>query len=165
MAKTKLLIAGIVKESVVDGPGIRYVIFVQGCKHHCFNCHNPATWSFDGGTLLDEATIIKEINENPLLSGVTISGGDPFFQKEALLRVIKLIKEATKKEIIVYTGFTVEALLADDDPLVAELFRYIDILIDGPYRHELRDLSLKFIGSSNQRIINLKTELGKYQKK
>ena len=80
-----LRLSGVISESIVDGPGFRYVVFTQGCPHGCPGCHNPQTHDFNGGTLIDPLTLLPEIDENPLLAGVTFSGGEPFCQPEALL--------------------------------------------------------------------------------
>lgn len=104
-------IAGTVSESIVDGPGIRYTIFTQGCPHHCEGCHNPETHDFSGGRLADTDKIYNHIAENPLLKGVTFSGGEPFCQPAPLYDLAKRIKENTKLDIMAYTGFTFEQLI------------------------------------------------------
>ncbi len=156
-----LRIAGIVKESIVDGPGIRYVVFTQGCKHHCKGCHNPETHSFEGGTLIETGTILKEIARNPLLDGVTLSGGEPFEQAESLVELAQEIKRLNL-HLMVYTGYTYEELLENSNsrPSWRELLQLTDILVDGRFEIEKRDLRLVFKGSSNQRIIDMnKTRL------
>ncbi len=158
---SKLRIAGIVKESIVDGPGIRYVIFAQGCKHHCRGCHNPETHSFEGGTLIEVDTILKEIASNPLLDGITLSGGEPFEQAEGFVGLAQEIKERNL-HLMVYTGYTYEELLekSRSHPSWGELLELTDILVDGRFVIEKRDLRLVFKGSSNQRIIDMnKTRL------
>lgn len=151
-----LRIAGIVKESYVDGPGIRYTIFTQGCPHHCFKCQNPETWDIDKGTLVDIDKLIEDIQENPLLDGVTLSGGDPLIQDETLELVQKL-KERTNLNIWCYTGYSYEEVLNNDK--FKKILNYIDVLIDGEYVDSLRSLSLLFRGSSNQRLIDIKKSL------
>lgn len=153
---SKLRISGIVSESIVDGPGIRYTIFTQGCPHHCPGCHNPQTHDFAGGYDADTDAILREVAEDPLLQGVTFSGGEPFCQPEALLPVAKAVKEMGK-DLVVYSGYTLEQLLelAKERPAIGELLDTCDILVDGPYMEALRDIDLLFRGSSNQRIIDL----------
>lgn len=150
-------LAGIIRESFTDGIGIRYVAFTQGCEHNCPNCHNPETWDFDGGTDYNIDDIISDILENPLLDGVTISGGDPLYRTGEVLEFIKAIKDNTSLNIWLYTGFTYEECLLDKDK--HEVLRHIDVLVDGEYRHELRNLSLRFRGSSNQRVIDVQKSL------
>ena len=128
-----LRIAGVVKESTVDGPGFRYVIFTQGCPHKCEGCHNPETHDFNGGKIVPIDDIIKDIEKNPLLAGVTISGGDPFMQAG---QVAKLLDKLDKKlTVMVYTGFTYEYLLkyADDKNKYMDLLERTDILMDGKF--------------------------------
>lgn len=159
MASSKLRIAGLVEESIVDGEGIRFVVFTQGCPHHCPGCHNPATHSFEGGTLADIEDIYAQIKENPLLQGVTFSGGEPFMQAEVLFELGKKIKELGL-DLTVYTGFVYEDLIKNELPGAKELLSVTDVLIDGPYVEAERDLTLKFRGSRNQRIINMKERRG-----
>lgn len=156
---SKIRIAGYVDDSIVDGPGIRFTIFTQGCAHHCFNCHNPETWAFDKGKDVDIDELISKIKRNPLLQGITLSGGDPLYQVNACLELVKKVKELNSDlDIIIYTGFTFEELANNfkkNNDLLS-LLKLSDILIDGKYEDSLRDLTLKFRGSSNQRVINLK---------
>ena len=148
-------ISGIVEESIVDGPGLRLVVFTQGCKHNCKGCHNPDTHSYTGGKLIRIDEILKQIKENPLLDGVTFSGGEPFDQAEKLEILAKKIKEYNSDlNIIVYTGYYHEDLLKKEN--CVGLLNIIDTLIDGPYEEDKRSLELKFRGSSNQRIIELR---------
>lgn len=156
---SKIRIAGYVDDSIVDGPGIRFTIFTQGCAHHCFNCHNPETWDFDKGKDVDIDELISKIKRNPLLQGITLSGGDPLYQVNACLELVKKVKELNSDlDIIIYTGFTFEELansFKKNNDLLS-LLKLSDILIDGKYEDSLRDLTLRFRGSSNQRVINLK---------
>lgn len=156
---SKIRIAGYVDDSIVDGPGIRFTIFTQGCAHHCFNCHNPETWAFDKGKDVDIDELISKIKRNPLLQGITLSGGDPLYQVNACLELVKKVKELNSNlDIIIYTGFTFEELANNfkkNNDLLS-LLKLSDILIDGKYEDSLRDLTLRFRGSSNQRVINLK---------
>lgn len=152
-----LRLAGTVEDSIVDGPGIRYTVFVQGCPHHCPGCHNPQTHDFAGGYTADTEAILQAVRNNPLLSGVTFSGGEPFCQPEALLDLGRQIK-AMGKHLMIYSGYTYERLLEIGQlrPAVLELLKLADILVDGPYLEKERDLSLRFRGSANQRVIDLK---------
>ncbi len=149
-------IAGIVKESIVDGPGIRLVVFTQGCRHNCLGCHNPHTHSFEGGGLINIESIISMVKENPLLDGITLSGGEPFEQAKALSKLAKSIRELGYN-IITYTGYTYEFIISSfsEKPYWEELLQNTDILIDGKFEIEKRNLTLKFRGSENQRIIDV----------
>ena len=154
----ELRIAGTIQDSIVDGPGIRYVIFTQGCPHHCPGCHNPQTHDFAGGHIADVEQILESIRQNPLLSGVTFSGGEPFCQAEALVPVAEAVK-AMHKHLMIYTGYLYEQLLKMEEPGVQRLLKLADVLVDGPFVQELRDEDLFFRGSSNQRIINVQKSL------
>ncbi|MBQ8185189.1 MAG: anaerobic ribonucleoside-triphosphate reductase activating protein [Lachnospiraceae bacterium] len=153
----ELKISGTVTDSIVDGPGLRYVIFTQGCPHHCPGCHNPQTHDFEGGSYADRETILFPLKENPILSGVTFSGGEPFAQPEALAELAREIK-GMKKHLMIYSGYTYEALekMAQERPAVGELLSLADLLVDGPYIQAQRDLTLQYRGSVNQRVIDLK---------
>lgn len=155
-----LRLAGVVRESIVDGPGMRMTIFAQGCPHHCVGCHNPATHSFDGGYISHPENILKAIDQNPLLSGVTFSGGEPFVQAEAFAELAERIHERGLN-IVAYTGFTYEQLLGSFEkfPDRKKLLEQTDYLIDGRFELELRTLNLRFRGSKNQRIIDVKKSL------
>ena len=152
-----LRIAGIIRESIVDGPGLRMVIFTQGCPHLCAGCHNPQTHDPNGGYEIDVERILVEFYKNPLLQGITISGGEPFLQARELIPLVQKIKEERKfvRDVTIYTGYTISCLKSMNDPAVDELLSYCDILIDGPYIEAERDLTLTFRGSRNQRIIYL----------
>lgn len=152
----EIRVAGIVKESVVDGPGIRYVIFAQGCKHGCKGCHNPETHDFNGGKLLNADLIVEDIVRNKNIDGVTFSGGDPFFQPEEFCYISKKLKEKGIN-VIAYTGFTFEDIFRDSRR--SKLLKNIDTLIDGSFLLEKKTYKLPFRGSSNQRIINVKQSL------
>lgn len=155
-----LRMAGIVNDSIVDGPGIRLTLFVQGCPHNCEGCHNPQTHDFEGGNDVKLSEIMDKIKANPLLDGVTFSGGEPFCQA---LKLAELGKEihGLGLNIMTYTGYTFEYLMSHntDDNGYRQLIDVCDYIVDGPFVLSLRDLMLKFKGSSNQRIIDVKKTL------
>lgn len=155
----KIRIAGTVPESVVDGPGIRFVVFVQGCPHHCPGCHNPETHDFQGGGLVTISSLEQDLKERPLVTGLTISGGEPFCQAGECAELARAGK-TLGKDVVVYSGYTYEQIqqMATQDKGVADLLSLTDILIDGPYLQDQRDLSLPFRGSANQRMIKLSKE-------
>lgn len=150
------LAASLQPDSIVDGEGIRTVIWTQGCNHHCKGCHNPETWSFDSGYLVDVDSIIKELDSLTGQDGITLSGGDPFYQVEACTLIAKHCKNK-KLNVWCYTGFVYEDLIKDTKML--ELLKYIDVLVDGPFVLNKRSLDLYFKGSSNQRIIDVPNSL------
>lgn len=154
----KLRISGIQNDSIVDGPGIRLAVFTQGCPHHCEGCHNPQTWDFEGGRLVDTKEIFDMIIKNPLLDGVTFSGGEPFCQCKALAELARMIRRNTKLNIMSYTGFEYEYLVSHstDENGYGELLDEIDRLMDGRFVLAERSLDLKFRGSRNQRFIDVK---------
>lgn len=154
----KIRIAGTVNDSITDGPGIRYTVFTQGCPHHCPACHNPQTWALDGGMEVEADALLAEIRRNPLLKGVTFSGGEPLIQAKALLPLAKAVKELGL-EIAIYTGYTFEQLMTMHDSAIDELLSQADVLIDGPFVLAERNLELNFRGSNNQRILNLPASL------
>lgn len=157
-------LAGIVGESIVDGPGIRYAIFCQGCPHECPGCHNPATHPFGTGTRVAVSRLLKEIDKDPILKGVTFSGGEPFCQAGAFLELAKGVKERGL-DIVVFTGYRYEELLdlaenggtewASPEDILG-LLDITDILVDGRFILAERDLTLQFRGSRNQRLIDMK---------
>lgn len=157
---TQLRIAGIINESIVDGPGIRLVVFTQGCKHHCPGCHNPHTHPFDGGTLVEVDDILKQVKSNPLLDGITLSGGDPFEQAEALSELAKKVN-ALGHNVMTYTGYDFEYLLENRSEVKGwdKLLNETDILVDGRFEIDKKSMLLKFRGSKNQRIIDVKKSL------
>ena len=152
----KLRIAGIVKESIADGPGIRYVVFTQGCKHNCAGCHNPHTHSFEGGTLIDIADVLSEMRKNPMLDGVTLSGGEPFEQAEILDKLAREV-HSMGLNVMTYTGYTYEHITENTEkrPGWDDFLGSTDILVDGRFEIENKNLMLRFRGSSNQRIIDV----------
>lgn len=150
----KIRISGIVKNSIVDGPGIRYVVFGQGCPHKCEGCHNPDTHDFFGGSLVDISDIAEEIKKDPLLDGVTFSGGEPFVQAKEFARLAELLPGYN---IICYTGYTFEELYSSGLHETARvLLDKIDVLVDGRFEKSGQSFELKFKGSGNQRAINAK---------
>lgn len=146
-------IAGIEEESIVDGPGIRFVVFTQGCKHKCKGCHNPHTHSFKDGQDMSIDYIVERIKENPLLKGITLSGGEPFEQPQACSELARRVKELGL-DVYCYTGYRIDEVLEDDAK--KELLYEVDTLIDGRFVEEEKNLLLKFKGSENQRVINIR---------
>ncbi len=150
-----LRIAGVTNESVVDGPGIRSVIFFQGCPHACPGCHNPETWRPDGGSEIGQSDLIRMLDLNPLVTGVTFSGGEPFQQAPTVAVLGNHLRDLGLN-IWIYTGFTWDFLLANlNRPGYQELLKVAEVLIDGPFIREQQDLTLLFRGSANQRIIKV----------
>lgn len=152
---TKLRICGIEPESIVDGPGFRYVVFVQGCPHRCPGCHNPESHDFEAGFDMTVGEIYEEFLQNPFLSGITLSGGEPFCQAPALLELVKLVKTDRNKDVMSYSGYTYEELVAKNDPAINELLDNLTILVDGRFELEQRNLTLVYRGSENQRVIDM----------
>lgn len=155
MDSKTIRIASLVDDSIVDGPGIRFTVFMQGCPHKCVGCHNPETHDMMGGYLEIIENIISKVKNNPLCFGVTISGGEPFAQKEELLELVKEIKKINKN-IVIYTGYIYEDLLKKNDTTINEILNNIEYLVDGPFILSKRDLTLTFRGSQNQRFIDVK---------
>lgn len=145
----------IVEGTSVDGPGLRTSVYFSGCTHKCPGCHNPESWDMVNGKDVSIDSILKIIAENDF--NVTFSGGDPFMQINNLIILAKRIKEELNKNIWCYTGYTLEQII--DNPRFRELLNYIDVVVDGRYEKEKRDISLLFRGSSNQRIIEVKNIL------
>lgn len=160
--KIRLATPVIMEDSIVDGEGIRAVIWTQGCAHKCPGCHNPETHSFDDGFLLDTSEVKEQIDALEGQDGVTFSGGDPLYQVEACLELAKYIK-TKKMNVWCYTGYTYETLLdlAKGSPLIIEFLKTIDVLVDGPFILEQKSLDCPFRGSTNQRIIDTKESLKK----
>ena len=151
----KLRIFGLVEDSYVDGPGIRFAVFVQGCPHHCPGCHNPESHDFAAGREADTADIIRQMTANPMLDGLTLSGGEPMCHPEACLELARAAK-AAGLNVWCYTGYTLEKLQAESDPKRLALLEAVDVLVDGPFMLAQRSLELKYCGSRNQRLIDLK---------
>ena len=136
-------IAGILPCSFVNGEGARYVIFLQGCKHHCKGCQNPETWDFDGGKEISEKEIAEDFRNRKLLDGITLSGGDPFFQQEACVELINLLDGVN---VWIYTGFEY------DEISETELAKKANVLVVGRFIEDLK-CEGQYFGSSNQKII------------
>ena len=151
--EAKIDVAGIVGDSITDGPGIRLTVFVQGCPHHCPGCQNPQTWPFSGGTAMTVEEILSKLN--PMISGVTFSGGEPFCQAASLIPLAEQIA-ARGLELAIYTGYTAEELLAEKDAEQLRLFALADIVVDGRFEQGSKSYTLKFRGSANQRILDAK---------
>ncbi|MHC1758387.1 MAG: anaerobic ribonucleoside-triphosphate reductase activating protein [Negativicutes bacterium] len=155
-----LRLAGIVNESVVDGPGLRMVVFVQGCPHHCPGCHNPNSHDSGGGYESSTDVVIAALPDGKLVRGVTLSGGEPFAQAAAL----GVVAEAAKNRglsVVTYTGYRFERLaeMGQQTPAILKLLELTDILVDGLFEQERRDLGLAFRGSANQRLIDVPASL------
>lgn len=152
-----MYISGIEYDSIVDGEGIRNTLFISGCNHKCKGCHNTSTWNFKYGEEFTEEKqneFILNCKSNVLLDGITLSGGDPMYSAEELLPFVKKFKEECPKlNIWIYSGFTFDEIIKDTD--MSFLLLYCDVLVDGLYVEELRDVTLDFRGSSNQNIIDL----------
>lgn len=149
-------LAGIIKESIVDGPGLRFVVFVQGCPHRCEGCHNPETHDFDGGFLTTTTALWKKITDGKLLQGITFSGGEPFCQASPLAEIGRAAR-SRGMNVMTYTGYTVEQLLSltKKDSGIHELLCQTNYLVDGRFVLEKRNLSLLFRGSDNQRLLDV----------
>ena len=150
-------LAGIVTDSIVDGPGLRTTLFAQGCPHHCEGCHNPETWDFSGGTEVSTEAAVEIVKSSPLCRGVTFSGGEPFAQAEGFAEIAKALK-GKGYEVASYSGYTFEELLDGKDGQ-KELLHCLDVLIDGPFLMREKSLEIAFRGSRNQRIINVPESL------
>jgi len=151
-------ISGFAPNSITDGPGLRFSIFCQGCVHHCPGCHNPETHEFGIGEKYEVTDIYKMIKKDPLVKGVTFSGGEPFCQREAFYELAKLLK-ADGYEIAAYSGFTFEQLTKDRESFEFRLLQLCDILVDGRFELANRSLSAGFRGSTNQRVLNVAASL------
>ncbi len=147
---------GIMRESIVDGPRLRYVIFVQGCPHKCAGCHNPSSHAYGGGQLTTTEKIWNDIIKNPMIKGLTFSGGEPFLWGHELAVIAKKAIDRGM-DIMTYSGFTYEHLLqkAKTEPSVHELLSVTNYLVDGRYVDAQRNLNLRFRGSTNQRILDI----------
>lgn len=156
---TIIRIAGTVSASIEDGPGYRYVLFTQGCPHNCKGCHNTHTHSFSGGKDKTDSEIFDEIKSNPLLDGLTLTGGEPFEQAEKLIPLAKAVR-GIGLDVLVYSGYTFEQLIGAENPHWEELLKNCDILIDGKFILEQKTWDTPFRGSGNQRILDIPKSLG-----
>lgn len=148
-------LAGTVDGSIVDGPGIRYAVFFQGCDKRCPGCHNEQTQDYEGGCIVSTDKVIESIRSNPMIAGVTFTGGEPFDQPEALWQLCRNL--ADDYDLWAYTGYTYEQLRERKDTTTDLILNcYLNVLVDGPYIEEQKSLSLPWRGSANQRILNLK---------
>ena len=154
----EIRLAGIEPESIVDGPGYRLAVFVQGCPHGCPGCHNPGTHDPAGGRLSDTAEIIAQLGKNPLVRGVTLTGGEPMMQAAALCEVAAAARQKGLS-VWCYTGYTLEALARENNPDRMRLLGLVDVLVDGPYIAHERSLDLLYCGSRNQRLIDMPATL------
>ncbi|WP_078682307.1 anaerobic ribonucleoside-triphosphate reductase activating protein [Clostridium sp. USBA 49] len=156
----KIRLAAILKESLVNGPGLRRVLFSQGCPHNCKGCFSPHTHSYTDGVLINMDDIIEDIRKNPLLKGVTFSGGEPFEQADKFAYIAKEVKKMGLN-IWCYTGYTFEYILENQHKRKgwSELLKYIDVLVDGKFEEDKKEEGLKFRGSSNQRIIDVRESI------
>lgn len=147
---------GTADDSIVDGVGLRYAVFTQGCPHHCPGCHNPESQGMTGGTVMTIDALEQQILDNKLIQGVTLSGGEPFAQCEACLELAKRLKKHGY-DLWVYSGYTFEQLMQGvPDPLAPQLLQQCDVLVDGPFIQAQHDHELKWKGSANQRVIKLR---------
>lgn len=156
----QIRIAGLANDSIVDGPGLRLAVFTQGCPHHCPGCHNPESHDFNGGKVREVSEILEMIRENILLDGVTLSGGEPFAQPEACAEIAR---ETHRLGLNVwcYTGYLFEQLLEGTEAW-QELLQEIDVLVDGPFILSQKSMNLRFKGSSNQRLIDVRQSLTRH---
>lgn len=155
MQNSLLRISGLIDDSIVDGPGLRLAVFVQGCPHACPGCHNPETHALEAGRMIGIEEILDKYKDNPLLDGVTFSGGEPFLQALPLARLAKMI-HGFGGTIITYTGYVFEDLARGINipSFAALLLEETDLLVDGPYIESLRSLDLEYRGSANQRLLD-----------
>ena len=145
-------VMGVEEDSVVDGEGLRFALFVQGCPHHCKGCHNPQSWGYKRDNMMSLDELYRKIDGNPLCSGLTLSGGEPFMYPKELSALAKAVR-TTGRSVWSFSGWTFEQLMAKDDAW--QLLEQLDVLVDGRFELDKRDLSLKFRGSWNQRVIDV----------
>ena len=151
-------LSGIVNDSIVDGPGLRLTVFLQGCPYACPGCHNPQTHDVMGGREADTEEVRAMLKKNPLLDGLTLSGGEPLLQPQAACEMAEMAK-AQGLNVWCYTGDTVEHMMLTKDPEIILALEQIDVLVDGPFILEQKSLDLRFRGSRNQRLINMPATL------
>lgn len=162
--KKTIRLAGIAYESLVNGPGVRRVFFSQGCNHNCKGCFNPETHNFELGEEKDMDELIEGVISNPLIKGVTFSGGDPLEQADKFAYIAKELKNKIKGRefnIWCYTGYKFEYIIDNLEKRIGwkDLINNIDVLVDGKFEEDKKEEGLKFRGSSNQRIIDVKESL------
>lgn len=150
----KIQLYGTVPDSIVDGPGLRYAVFMQGCSHNCPGCHNPESQPFCGGIETTVEAVLDDIASNELVHNVTLTGGDPFDQAEAAAELAAHLKAASYG-VWTYTGYLYEDLLCGGTPAQLRLMENTDVLVDGPFVESLKSYALNWCGSSNQRLIDL----------
>ena len=161
----KIRIADVIEESFVDGEGVRFAIFVQGCPHRCKGCHNPTTHDFNSGHIIETDRLINKIKNASLISGVTLTGGEPLCQIKAVTEIAAATK-TLNLSVWCYTGYVYENLINGKDTdfftneSINKFLQYVDVLVDGPFIDSQRDLTLPFCGSKNQRLIDIKKSLG-----
>ncbi len=153
-----LRLAGIVNDSIVDGPGLRMTVFVQGCPHRCPGCHNPQTHDFAGGSEGETAEIIARMRKNPLLDGLTLSGGEPFCQPGPCAELARAAR-SLGLNVWSYSGYTFEELIEGGTPAQKALLDELDVLVDGRFELDKRSLDCRFRGSTNQRLIDVPASL------
>lgn len=154
-------VLSIVEDSIVDGPGLRTTIFLAGCTHYCRGCHNPESWRIDSGIEMSIDEMMSQVNRNPL-NDITFSGGEPMLQIRELILLAKKCKQKNKN-IWCYTGFLWEELMTKYKDEFTQLSMYLDVLVDGRFMIEQRDLSLLFKGSKNQRVIDCQRSLKEHK--
>ncbi|MCL2756597.1 MAG: anaerobic ribonucleoside-triphosphate reductase activating protein [Coriobacteriia bacterium] len=170
MGSEMIRLFGTVDDSIVDGPGIRFAIFVQGCPHLCPGCHNPQAQPTAGGTMTSLDALMARIEANPLISGVTFSGGEPFEQPEPLIALARWVRQYERTDkggnkrppltIWAYSGYTFEQLITGTPSAQAtKLLSLCDVLVDGPFIQAQASYLLKWRGSANQRIIDVPASL------
>lgn len=145
-------VLSVIHDTMVDGPGFRTSIYCAGCPNHCPECHNPQSWDINNGTMTSTEDLLKEIMSDPF-ANVTFSGGDPMFQAEGFAELARAIRKESSKDIWCFTGYKYENLLKN--PAQRALLEQIDVLVDGPFIEEQKDITLKFKGSANQRVIDM----------
>ena len=158
--KTFVRLSGVAYESLVNGNGIRRVLFSQGCRHNCKDCFNQDTHSFEGGKLENMDELIEDIRKNPLLKGVTFSGGDPLEQAEKFAYIAGKVKDM-RLNVWCYTGYTFEYILKHKFERNGwnNLLKHIDVMVDGKFEEDKKNARLKYRGSSNQRIIDVQESI------
>jgi len=157
---SSLFILSIVEDTTVDGPGFRTAIYAAGCPRRCAGCHNPQSWAIENGSLWTADAVMEKIKQSEF-ANVTFSGGDPLMQPEAFAALARRIRTETRKTIWCYTGYLFEEILKS--PPLSQILPHIDVLADGPYNECLRDESLQFVGSANQRLIDIPASLASKQ--